>query len=81
MNEFKVYRLNAAGLEKADAVAQVFENVLERLRALFIRTDEPGLIVSSNSAREQALVVTKLQEACHFAKRVIALDEKMQEKP
>lgn len=78
MNEFKVHRLNAAGLAKADQIACVFEQALAQLRTLFTPMVD-GVAVTSFAAREQALVVTKLQEACFFAKRVIALDEAMQE--
>lgn len=79
-NEFTVHRLNAAGLAKADQIACVFEQALAQLKALYIPTVDPGQIpCTSFAAREQALVVTKLQEACFFAKRVIALDERMQE--
>jgi hypothetical protein len=60
-NEFAVHRLNERGLAAADKIADRFGALL-----LFI---EDAIPVS----RERALVVTKLQEACFFAKRGIAL--------
>lgn len=54
--------LNEAGLAKAAVVAGVFSEALTAIEAAI----QPG--------RELALVVTKLQEACYFAKRAVALD-------
>lgn len=67
-DEFKVHRLNEAGLDAARGVAAVFEVLLSSL-------DELGV----PHGRERAIVVTKLQEACFFAKRAIADNPKNQE--
>lgn len=60
--EFKVQLLNDEGLAKASDVGFIFSKALDAIEQLI----SPG--------RERALVVTKLQEACFFAKRAIALD-------
>lgn len=61
-SEFSVHLLNHAGLEKARILAQNFSDLLDDVEAHV----PPG--------RERALVITKLQEACFFAKRGVALD-------
>ncbi len=66
--EFKVHKLNAEGLAKAELLAGVFSDALNSIDQLL-----PA------QSREKSLVVTKLQEACFFAKRGIALDPKNQE--
>lgn len=58
--EFEVHKLNEYGLRSAEAIAQAFSDCLERVEALV------------PAGRERALVATKLQEACFFAKRGIA---------
>lgn len=74
-DEFKTHRLNDQGLAKCDAVAGVFERALTELRQIMLPTVAPGATANTSfAAREQALVVTKLQEACFFAKRAVALD-------
>ncbi len=60
-DEFKVHRLNAVGFAKAVAIADAFRGLLEIAE------------VSIPKGRELALVITKLQEACFFTKRAIAL--------
>ena len=59
-NEFKVHRLNAMGMAKAEAIAAIFSVCLTNLEEVL----PPG--------RERALVVTKLQEAAFFAKKGIS---------
>jgi hypothetical protein len=59
--EFSVHRLNSNGLAKADTLAAAFAACLAAVSEYL----GPG--------RELALVVTKLQEACFYAKRGIAL--------
>lgn len=59
--EFAVHRLNTDGLARADDLAEVFSDCLNKVQGLV----PPG--------REFALVVTKLQEAAFFAKRGMAL--------
>lgn len=61
-SEFDVHLLNDVGLTRARELAEVFSDALTRIEALV----PPG--------RERALVITKLQEACFFAKRGIAVD-------
>jgi hypothetical protein len=65
--EFQVHRLNESGLRTAEAIGEAFSTCLEQIEQLV----PPG--------RERALVVTKLQEACFFAKRAIAVVPENQE--
>lgn len=60
--EFEVHVLNDTGISKARRIAEVFSAALRAL-------DEEGLITNG---RERSLVVTKLQEACFFAKKSMA---------
>ncbi len=57
---FQVHRLNPGGLAKAEFVANAFDDLLSNLMAHV----PPG--------REFAIVKTKLEEACFFAKKGIA---------
>lgn len=66
--EFKKHTLNAAGVEKTELAAGIFSDCLNSLDVLL-----PG------QSREKALVVTKLQEACFFAKRALAIQPENQE--
>jgi len=61
-DEFKVHLLNPTGIAKATELSDIFSDALTRIESLV------------PAGRERALVVTKLQEACFFAKRGIALD-------
>jgi hypothetical protein len=65
--EFQVHILNASGLGKASALQDIFTDALNKIEALVPPT------------RERSLVVTKLQEACFFAKRAIAILPENQE--
>lgn len=58
---FQVHRLNAEGIEKAKLMAQLFSTLLRQLDAM-----------TPPSSRDMAIVRTKLQEACFFAKRAMA---------
>lgn len=60
-DEFKVHRLNEEGLKKADELASEFASLLDTVEHMI------------PAGRERAIVVTKLQEACFFAKRGLAL--------
>jgi hypothetical protein len=60
-DEFKTHLLNEAGLERVRTIGEGFQLLLQALDALGV---PPG--------RDRAIVVTKLQEACFFAKRAIA---------
>lgn len=65
--EFAVHMLNDLGKTKAQFIAQAFDECLERLTAHC----PPG--------REMALVRTKLEEACFFAKKSMAQVDENQE--
>lgn len=60
--EFQVHRLNPGGLEKAESIAQVFDEALTKLKAL------------CPDGRHFAIVKTKLEEASFFAKKSMACD-------
>ncbi len=60
--EFEVHMLNATGKAKAMMIAEAFDDCLERLK------------VVCPAGRELALVKTKLEEACFFAKKAMASD-------
>jgi hypothetical protein len=59
-DEFKVHKLNVDGMEAARIIADAFSVLLTHIEQLV------------PAGRECAIVVTKLQEACFFAKRAIA---------
>lgn len=58
--EFQVHRLNDNGMMKAGQIAQAFSNLLTDIEALGV------------TGRELAIVKTKCEEACFFAKRGLA---------
>lgn len=64
-SEFTVHRLNEAGMPKAEQIAEEFSRLLDAVEKIVPQT--PG------NARELAITRTKLQEACFFAKRAMAL--------
>jgi hypothetical protein len=59
--EFTVHMLNDCGKEKAGAIAQTLSSALDSLEQ-----------VCGKEGREMAIVRTKLEEACFFAKRAMA---------
>jgi hypothetical protein len=59
---FKVHRLNPSGLAKAEFVANAFDDFLLKIG------------INCPAGREFAIVKTKLEEACFFAKKAIAND-------
>lgn len=65
--EFQVHILNAAGLEKANQIAEICSDALEKLETLV------------PVGRERALLVTKFQELAFFAKRGMAMDKANQQ--
>ncbi len=67
MGTFTHEKLNPAGTEKVDHVEGIFATALELLNEVC----PPG--------RELALVKTKLQEACFWAKKAICETEANQE--
>lgn len=58
--EFAVHILNEQGVEKAKAIAGIFDTALNALKEHCLQ------------GREFSLVKTKLEEACFFAKKSIA---------
>jgi hypothetical protein len=66
---FEVHKLNATGIEKAKTIAKLFDELLATL------SDE-----CRAEGREFALVRTKLEEACFFAKKAMAKNPLNQEK-
>lgn len=60
--EFKSYKLNDSGVDDCHEVAVLFDQLLNDL----VSVCEPG--------REFSIVKTKLEEACFFAKKSVALD-------
>lgn len=66
-DEFTVHRLNINGFAKAERVAFNFETLLQNV----LGDVPPG--------RERAVMITKLQEACFWAKRGIALQPENQD--
>lgn len=58
--EFQVHMLNDAGKAQATQIAEVLSEALNKLEAIV------------GSGRELAIVKTKLEEACFFAKRGMA---------
>jgi len=60
--EFQTHRLNEEGMEKAKMIAYIFDECLDSIESL------------CPSGRELAIVRTKLEEACFFAKKAMASD-------
>ena len=60
--EFEVHRLNTLGMEKAQAIAETLDAALEKLE----------VVCEGGDGRCMALVRTKLEEACFFAKKAMA---------
>lgn len=64
---FQVHRLNEKGMERAKAIAELFDILLEKLT--------PHCI----GGREFSITRTKLEEACFFAKKAMASQPENQE--
>lgn len=64
--EFQVHILNDQGIEKANAVAEVVSECINKLESLGV------------TGRELSLVITKAQELGFFAKRSIAMNPENQ---
>lgn len=60
---FKFHKLNAQGIEKAKTIQSLFELQLTALER-----------VITLDGREMSIVRTKLEEACFFAKKAMAVD-------
>lgn len=65
---FEVHKLNEQGMRHAGWMQGEFQRFLDRLES-----------VCGIEGREIAIVRTKLEEACFFAKRAMALDPANQE--
>lgn len=61
-SEFAVHMLNENGIEKANKIREIFDETLTKLEQLCM----PG--------RELSIVKTKLEEACFFAKKSMAIN-------
>lgn len=57
---FEVHLLNAAGMARAHRIAKAFDTLLTELQEV------------CPAGRELAIVTTKLEEACFFAKKAMA---------
>lgn len=66
---FEVHRLNEEGLRKADNLARTFDTLLTHLKTL-----------CPENTREFSIVKTKLEEACFFAKKSLAMNPVNQQK-
>jgi hypothetical protein len=66
--EFQVHMLNDQGKTKAESIALAFSGLITQL-------EQHGL----GPSREWSLVLTKLEEACFFAKRAMAQRPENQE--
>lgn len=64
--EFQVHRLNERGMDRAHQLASHFSDLLNNIEALIPTENGPH-------QRELAIVRTKLEEACFFAKRALAM--------
>lgn len=67
---FAFHRLNAAGIEKAQNIACAFSELAK-------------LVVEQNvnGSRERSIALSKLEEACFFAKKSMACLAENQETP
>lgn len=60
--EFAVHKLNEAGVAKANEIREIFDSTLNQLKPLCM------------NGREFSIVKTKLEEACFFAKKSMAIN-------
>lgn len=60
--EFEVHLLNVRGQQKAKAIAEAFDRLLGEIEQIV-----------PPSGRNIAIVKTKLEEACFFAKKAMAI--------
>lgn len=64
---FKFHKLNAEGIAKAQYIQEVFSSTLRQLETAI------------PTGREFSIVKTKLEEACFFAKKGMAVQKENQE--
>jgi hypothetical protein len=67
MSVFKFHKLNGVGIERAQRVQNVFEKCLADLQEV------------CPESREFSITKTKLEEACFFAKKSVAIQPENQE--
>lgn len=65
--EFAFHKLNEAGQKAAKEIAEEFSKLLDKLDTYVV------------GGREYAICKTKLEEACFFAKKAMAIQPKYQE--
>lgn len=65
-DEFNVHMLNEMGIEKAKLIAKIFDNALD------------ALVIAIPQGRYLSIVKTKLEEACFFAKKGMAVETENQ---
>lgn len=73
---FAIHKLNTEGIDKARAIAQAFDDLHAKLKFALCADPETR---ASAIGREFAIVATKLEEACFFAKKAMAVHPKNQE--
>ncbi len=66
---FEVHKLNPEGMAKARFIAESFNILLDSLKT-----------VCRQDTREFSIVRTKLEEACFFSKKTMAMEPGSQEK-
>lgn len=62
--QFAVHKLSPEGFEKANAIRDSFDNILNIL-------SEDGMCID---CREFSIAKTKLEEACFYAKKAMAIN-------
>ncbi len=66
---FEVHKLNAAGMEKAKAIATAFDDFATSIKQ----------IAGFPLGRQESIVMTNLEEACFHAKKGMAMQTDNQE--
>lgn len=67
---FEVHMLNDTGKEKATLIADAFDQCLAKVKRILV--GEGGVAHDPRLGREYAVVRTKMEEACFFAKKAMA---------
>lgn len=81
---FEVHLVNDDGKRKANLIAESFNQLVDELRVVIYRSDlarhaaGTDLTAAPVGGREFAIVMTKLEEACFFAKKAMALQPENQ---
>jgi len=66
--EFQVHKLNEQGIQRCEQIAKLFDEFLIQLDSILHEAP-------FHDPRLNAIVRTKLEEACFFAKKAIATSE------